>query len=105
MRNAVPFGYPTYETGASTTMAESAQRRSFVNHASIFLPRPAPSASPREIPSKPVRSERDLDKTLTSSSPDPSAKTSSDVEDWSDQDSIEMGNYHHRKSQVPRDVV
>ena len=21
MRNAVPFGYPTYETGASTTMA------------------------------------------------------------------------------------
>ncbi|KAK0750323.1 hypothetical protein B0T18DRAFT_428285 [Schizothecium vesticola] len=83
LRCAIPFGYPTNETGASTTMAESAQRRSFVNHAT----------------------EDDLDRTLTSLSPDLLTKTASDSEDWSDQDSIEMGNYHHRRPEVPLNVV
>jgi len=101
LRCAIPFGYPTNETGASTTMAESARRRSFVNHTSIFPQRP----SPRETANKTVRTEDDLDRTLTSLSPDPLTKTTSDSEDWSDQDSIEMGNYHQRRPEVPLNVV
>ncbi|KAK1832925.1 hypothetical protein QBC39DRAFT_380988, partial [Podospora conica] len=101
LRCAVPFGYPTDETGASTTMAESAQRRSFVDHASIFPRRP----SPQETARKTVRTEDDFDRTLTSTSPDLSIKTGNDLEDWSDQDSIEMGNYHHRRPEVPHNVV
>lgn len=101
LRCAIPFGYPTEETGAATTMAESAQRRSFVDHTSIFPRRP----SPQETATKPVRTEDDLDRTLTGLSPDPLAKTARNSEDWSDQDSIEMGNYHHRRQEVPLNVV
>lgn len=102
LRCAIPFGYPTEETGASTTMAESSQRRSFVDHTSIFPQRP----SPQETASKTVRTEDDLDRTLTGLSPDPLAKTARrDSEEWSDQDSIEMGNYHHRRPEVPLNVV
>ncbi|KAK0610890.1 hypothetical protein B0T14DRAFT_570819 [Immersiella caudata] len=100
---AVPLGYRTDETGYTRPMSESGARRSIVDGPGIFGRQlAAPIESPR------MRKREDatsLDRTLVSESPEPGKPLKKDGEEWSDDDSIEMSNYQHRRPQTPKDYL
>ncbi|KAK3319517.1 hypothetical protein B0T19DRAFT_268688 [Cercophora scortea] len=92
---AAPMGY---ETGDPTMMAESGLGRSVDNPVQRFS-QAAPSLPPiiqrHQLPS----SSEELDKTLTEGAPELTGNKNlglDGLDDWSDEDSIEMTNYHAR---------
>jgi hypothetical protein len=101
---AVPLGYRTDETGYTGPMTESGGRNSVVDRSGMFGRQlAAPIPPPDRWQNGNAAS---LDRTLVSDSPEPVTKTPKvDGEDWSDDDSIEMSNYQHRRPQTPKDFL
>lgn len=106
---AVPLGYRTDEIGYTGTMTESRVGNSVIDRSGMFgrqlaAPIPAPATQRRGFNGS--DSGTFLDRTLVNDSPEPDLKPPKrSDEEWSDDDSIEMSNYQHRRAQTPRDFL
>jgi hypothetical protein len=102
---AVPLGYRTDETGYTRPMTESGAGYSIADRPGMFgrqLAAPIPPPGMR----RQSGNTASLDRTLVGDSPEPGNKPPrQEGEEWSDDESIEMSNYQHRRPETPKDFL